>query len=66
LQYNCFATKPNRRTILSHVLQLDSAGKEVADICEVQAHHCMVLEQTTWLLCSVCCTGKQTVSARNK
>jgi len=48
----CYAVKTNNRTIRSHVSQPASAGK-VADMSELQAHHCMTPEQWTWLLCCV-------------
>jgi len=44
--------KTNNRTIRPQVSQPASAGK-LADMSEVQAHHCMTLEQSTWLLCSM-------------
>jgi len=48
----CYAIKSNDRTIRSQALQPASAG-EVANMSKLQAHHFMIPEQRTYLLCSV-------------
>jgi len=51
----CYATKANSRTIRSQVSQSAFARKGV-DLVNCKAHHCMIPEQWTWLLCSVSVT----------
>jgi len=48
----CYATKRNSGTMLSQVLQRESAG-EGWEMSELQAHHCITLKQWSWHLCSV-------------
>jgi len=54
----CYAIKTNSRTIRSRLSQPVSAGKG-GDMSKLQAHHCMILQLWTWLLCSVSFIGKK-------
>jgi len=52
LPYYCYAAKSNSRTMRSQVSQRESAD-EGTNLSALQAHHCIIPEQSSWLLCSV-------------